>query len=73
MGEIGAELARRFGGFGCTVLYNKRNRLPEAAEREMSTQFAEVDDMLARSDCVCMLLPFSLRPIRAWAPTSSPA
>ena len=58
MGEIGAELARRLRGFGCTVLYNKRNRLPEAAEREINVRFAEVDDMLARSDYVCMLLPF---------------
>lgn len=58
MGEIGTELARRLRGFGCTVLYNKRNRLPAAAERELNVQFAEVDDMLARSDYVCMLLPF---------------
>lgn len=58
MGEIGTELARRLRGFGCTVLYNKRNPLPEAAERELNVQFAGVDDMLARSDYVCMLLPF---------------
>lgn len=56
-GEIGMELARRLRGFGCTVLYNKRNRLPEAAERELNVQFAEIDDMLAASDYVCMLLP----------------
>jgi len=58
MGEIGTELARRLRGFGCTVLYNKRNRLPDAAERELNVQFAEVGDMLARSDYLCMLLPF---------------
>lgn len=58
MGEIGTELARRLRGFGCTVLYNKRNPLPQAAERELNVQFAAVDDMLARSDYVCMLLPF---------------
>lgn len=58
MGEIGTELARRLRGFGCTVLYNKRNPLPKAAERELNVQFAGVDDMLARSDYVCMLLPF---------------
>lgn len=57
MGEIGAELARRLRGFGCTVLYNKRNRLPDAAEREINVQFAEVDEMLAQSDFVCMLMP----------------
>ncbi len=58
MGEIGAELARRLRGFGCTVLYNKRNRLPAAAERELNVQFSEVGDMLAVSDYLCMLLPF---------------
>lgn len=57
-GEIGMELARRLRGFGCTVLYNKRSRLPEAAERELNVQFAELDAMLAASDYLCMLLPF---------------
>jgi phosphoglycerate dehydrogenase-like enzyme len=57
-GEIGAELARRLRGFGCKVLYNKRNPLPEAAEHEMGIRFAEVDDLMALSDYVCMLLPF---------------
>ncbi len=58
MGEIGTELARRLRGFGCTVLYNKRNRLPAAAEQELNVGFAEVGEMLAASDIVCMLLPF---------------
>lgn len=58
MGEIGTELARLMRGFGCTILYNKRSPLPAAAERELGVQFAGVDEMLARSDVVCMLLPF---------------
>ncbi|MCX6028881.1 MAG: NAD(P)-binding domain-containing protein [Chloroflexi bacterium] len=57
-GEIGAELARRLAGFGCKVIYNKRNRLPPEAEAEMHIQFAETDDLAAQSDYVCMLLPF---------------
>ena len=56
-GEIGTELARRLAGFGCKVLYNKRNPLPAAAEREMGIQFAAVDELVATSDYVCMLLP----------------
>ena len=28
-GEIGVELARRLKGWGCTLLYNKRRRLPQ--------------------------------------------
>ena len=58
MGEIGTELARLMRGFGCTILYNKRSQLPPAVERELGVQFASVDEMLARSDVVCMLLPF---------------
>jgi phosphoglycerate dehydrogenase-like enzyme len=57
-GEIGAEVARRLSGYGCKVLYNKRNRLPETAEKEMNIQYAAWDDLLSASDIVCMLLPF---------------
>jgi phosphoglycerate dehydrogenase-like enzyme len=58
LGEIGFELARRLKNFGCTVLYNKRNRLPEAAEVELNVVYAELPELLGRSDFVCMLLPF---------------
>jgi lactate dehydrogenase-like 2-hydroxyacid dehydrogenase len=58
MGEIGQELARLLKGLGCTILYNKRSRLPESAEAELNVQFASVDQMLAASDVMCMLLPF---------------
>jgi phosphoglycerate dehydrogenase-like enzyme len=58
MGEIGTELARLLRPFGCTVLYNKRNRLPEAAEAEQNVRYAQTDEMLASSDVICMLLPF---------------
>ena len=58
LGEIGTELARRLRPFGCTVLYNKRDRLPAFAEQELSVNFAGRDTLLARSDFVCMLMPF---------------
>ena len=57
-GEIGAELARRLHGFGCTILYNKRNPLPAEAERELNIRFASSDALVAQSDYVCTLLPF---------------
>ncbi len=57
-GEIGAEVARRLKGFGCNVLYNKRNRLPSLAEEELQINYAELDDLLSSSDFICMLLPF---------------
>jgi len=58
MGEIGMELARRLQGWGCTVLYNKRQPLPSAAERALNVRYADRDTLLAQSDFVCMLLPF---------------
>ena len=58
MGEIGAELARRLRPFDCALLYNKRNPLPAAAESDLGARFVTVDEMLARSDVICMLLPF---------------
>lgn len=57
-GEIGAEVARRLKGFGCTILYNKRNPLPLLAEEELQIHYADIDDLLASSDFVCMLLPY---------------
>jgi phosphoglycerate dehydrogenase-like enzyme len=56
-GEIGTELARRLQGFGCKILYNKRNPLPAEAERELNIRFASADALVAQSDYVCMLLP----------------
>lgn len=58
MGEIGAELARRLRNFDCRVLYNKRVPLPAEAEKELQAKYATMDDLLAQSDFVCMLLPF---------------
>lgn len=58
-GEIGIELARRLRGFDCTVLYNKRIRLSDFAEKDLNVQYADLDTLLAKSDYVAMLLPYS--------------
>ncbi len=58
-GEIGAELARRLRGWGCTVLYNKRRRLPEAVERELAITYADSGSLIAASDYLVNLLPYS--------------
>ena len=58
-GEIGIELARRLKGFECTVLYNKRNRLSEAAERDLNIHYVSQDELVRQSDYVCVLLPYS--------------
>lgn len=57
-GEIGTELARRLKNFGCSVLYNKRSRLPSKAETELNIKYTPLEELLAESDYVCMLLPF---------------
>ena len=57
MGEIGFELARRLRGFDCTVLYNKRNRLPEHTERELNVGYASKDDLVSTCDFVVSMLP----------------
>ena len=58
-GEIGAELARRLRGFcPSAVLYHKRSRLPDHAERELGISYAPLEQVVAESDTLCMLLPY---------------
>jgi phosphoglycerate dehydrogenase-like enzyme len=57
-GEISAELARRLAGWGCTLVYDKRRRLPESVERALGLQYATRESLLAHSDYVVNLLPF---------------
>jgi glyoxylate reductase len=54
MGRIGLAVARRARGFDMTVLYTKRNRLPEAEERAAGVAFAPLDELLGRSDFVSL-------------------
>ncbi len=56
-GEIGSELATRLQPFGCTVLYNKRKRLPEEVESQFGVEYADWNGIRARSDFLCLLLP----------------
>lgn len=58
-GEIGGELARRLRAFDCTLLYNKRTRLPAKAETELGITFAERGELIKQSDFICSLLPVS--------------
>jgi lactate dehydrogenase-like 2-hydroxyacid dehydrogenase len=59
-GEIGVELARRLKGFDCTVLYQKRRRLPPEAEAELSLGYvASPAELAAACDIVVALLPLS--------------
>ena len=61
MGEIGFELVRRLQNFGCRILYNKRNPLPDHTERELNIQYAKWDDLVSNSDFICVLLPLFMK------------
>lgn len=57
-GEIGAELARRLQGWGCTVRYNKRRRLPQSMETALSLTYVDADTLFSQSDYIANLLPY---------------
>ncbi len=58
-GEIGIELARRLQGFDCTVLYYKREKLPEITESALRLTYAPPEILFAESDILVNLLPYS--------------
>jgi phosphoglycerate dehydrogenase-like enzyme len=57
-GEIGAELARRLQGWDCTVLYNKRRRLPEVVEATLGLTYVDALTLFSESDYLVNLLPY---------------
>ena len=59
LGEIGTELALRLRAFGCELLYYRRSRMPGWAEEQMQIAYADLNDLLGRSDVVVLLLPHS--------------
>lgn len=59
MGRIGQALARRAKGFNMRIVYHNRTRKPEA-EKELELEFCEdLYDMLAVSDYVCIMVPYT--------------
>jgi len=59
MGRIGQAIARRASGFDMRVLYNNRSRLPEADEKRLGATRVERDQLLAESDFVVVMAPYS--------------
>jgi len=59
MGRIGQAIARRASGFDMRVLYNNRSRLPEADEKRLGATRVERDELLAQSDFVVVMAPYS--------------
>lgn len=58
MGRIGYAVAKRALGFDMKVLYNKRTRRPDW-ESALGVEYAELDDLLSRSDFITLHPPMS--------------
>ena len=59
MGRIGQAIARRARGFDMRVLYHNRTRLPEEEEKRLDAAWVERDRLLAESDFVVVMAPYS--------------
>jgi phosphoglycerate dehydrogenase-like enzyme len=59
LGAIGGKVAEILRGFSSNVLYNVRNRLSEGEERSLGVEYAELDDLLSRSDVVSIHVPLT--------------
>jgi phosphoglycerate dehydrogenase-like enzyme len=57
-GEIGVELTRRLIGWGCRVLYSKRNPYPIPVENELRITHRNSEQLLRESDILVCLLPY---------------
>ncbi|MGH1480213.1 MAG: 2-hydroxyacid dehydrogenase [Geminicoccales bacterium] len=58
MGRIGTAVARRARGFGLSIHYHNRRRVPEAIENELeATYWESLDQMLARMDIISVNCP----------------
>lgn len=61
LGNIGAAIARRGHlGFNMPVLYSGNSRKP-ALEAELKATYCELDELLAKADFVCVVVPLSDR------------
>ena len=58
-GRIGKAIARRARAFDMNVLYYNRHRLSQFEEQQLGVEYAEVDDLVSRSDAVTLNLPFT--------------
>ena len=59
MGRIGQAIARRAQGFDMRVVYNNRSRLADADEKRLNAHWVERDRLLAESDFVVVMAPYS--------------
>ena len=78
MGGIGQAVARRASGFGMSILYHNRRRLPEDVEARLNATWVELDELLRTADFVSVHTPLTAetrhligeRELRLMKPTS---
>ncbi len=58
-GRLGTAIARRLGGFGCTVLYHDEAPLAPERERSLALIRAPFEEILKRSDFVVLAVPLT--------------
>jgi D-3-phosphoglycerate dehydrogenase len=58
-GAIGQNVAKLLKGFGCTILYNKRQPLSAAEEAALGARHASMAEILAQSDVVSLHCPLT--------------
>jgi phosphoglycerate dehydrogenase-like enzyme len=58
-GAIGQQVARRVAGFGCTVVYNTRTRLPADQEAALGATHCGLAELLVEADFVCLCCPLT--------------
>jgi phosphoglycerate dehydrogenase-like enzyme len=58
-GAIGQAIALRLKGFECQALYFRRNRLDAAEEERLGVAYAELDQLLRRSEVLVLALPLN--------------
>ncbi|WP_313804811.1 D-glycerate dehydrogenase [Cytobacillus sp.] len=58
LGRIGEALARRAKGFNMNIIYHNRSRKLQA-EEELGLQYVSLEDLLKKSDYVCIMTPYT--------------
>ena len=59
MGRIGQAVARRAAGFGMTILYHNRTRLPAPVEEALNAKLVSFEELLSESDFVSVHTPLT--------------
>jgi len=57
LGEIGKEVVKRLRAFETKILYYKRHRLTEREEKSFGANYANLDELLTKSDFVSLHVP----------------